>query len=834
MRYVISLLVVWIFSLQIYSQKSILFQPYRNSHLRLPAYPIITNDPYFSIWSPYNQLYSGATTHWTGNEKPIEGYLRVDGTTYRVMGAEDRPILQSVAPMANEKEWIATYTIHKPSNNWQSISFDDSQWKKGKGAFGTDNMQYVRTLWKDEHSDIFIRRMVNLSAEDLKSDLYMVYSHDDAAEFYINGTLVAKGKMDLVEGERLHLDSKLKHLLHQGTNVIAVHCYNNTGGAYVDFGLYKNISMHDYKIKTADQVAVSAMPNSTYYAFNCGNVRLDLVFTAPMLMDDYDLLSCPINYISYQVKSLDGKEHNVQFMLLTSPLLAVNTATEPTMTEWTTINDRHYIRTGTIDQPILAHKGDGICIDWGYMYLPEINGKLSIGTDSNIKRTFTYKGNLPQTLNHVKSNREVDMPSLAYLHDFGYTSQASSFTMIGYDEIEDIEYMYHRYKAYWAHNGRTTLDDMFDRLRREYTNIMSRCRELDKTIYDDAYSVGGDSYAEILSGAYRQVIAAHKLFRDKDGKLLFFSKENNSNGCVNTVDLTYPSAPLFFVYQPDLVKAMITSILDYSKSGRWTKPFAAHDIGTYPIANGQVYGGDMPLEETGNILILCAQLSRMDGNTSFVDPYWDILSSWANYLSENGQDPVNQLCTDDFAGHWAHNCNLSVKAIMGVAGFSEMNRLKGNVQRADSLMQRARNMAAKWEKDALDGDHYRLAFDKTDTWSQKYNMVWDKIWNLSLFLNATVQREMKYYEKKLNKYGLPLDCRKDYTKSDWIMWTATMSNRQSQFKKLIEPVYNYINETDSRDPISDWHDTKTGLRVGFKARSVIGGYWMPVLYFKNK
>ena len=87
---------------------------------------------------------------------------------------------------------------------------------------------------------------------------------------------------------------------------------------------------------------------------------------------------------------------------------------------------------------------------------------------------------------------------------------------------------------------------------------------------------------------------------------------------------------------------------------------------------------------------------------------------------------------------------------------------------------------------------------------------------------------------KQNPYGLPLDSRKEYTKSDWIMWTAAMSSDLETFKKFIDPLYKYINETTSRVPISDWHHTDSGEWVGFKARSVIGGYWMQVLMDKTR
>ena len=191
------------------------------------------------------------------------------------------------------------------------------------------------------------------------------------------------------------------------------------------------------------------------------------------------------------------------------------------------------------------------------------------------------------------------------------------------------------------------------------------------------------------------------------------------------------------------------------------------------------------------------------------------------------------MCTDDFAGHWAHNANLSVKAIMGIAGYSEIARMLGFNDVADEYATIAKKMAVKWEEMANEGDHYRLAFDREDTWSQKYNMIWDKMWGLNLFPNNVIDKEINYYLTKQNPYGLPLDSRKDYTKSDWIMWTAAMSSDQVTFEKFIAPLYKYINETTSRVPISDWHDTKNGKMTGFKARSVIGGYWMQVLANKK-
>ena len=782
-----------------------LFEPYQATALRAPSVPLIVSDPYFSIWSPYDKLTDGTTRHWTNDEKPLDGFLTVDGQQYRWMGA-DRVVFKTLVPMADEEAWEGLYTRAVQRDGWQQPAYTaGADWQTGRAAWGSDGLSYVRTHWSDLNSDLYVRRPFTLTAEDLQKDLWIVYSHDDVFELYLNGQKVADTGETWVDGVQLHLTGELKALLHEGENLLAAHCHNTTGGAYTDFGLYQNTNVGGPEVKVAEQKSVSVLATNTYYTFACGPVELDVVFTAPMLMDDYDLLSSPVNYISYQVRSTDGQAHSVQFSVTAARELAVNKKSQRTTTELITEGGIQYGKCGTVDQPILAKKGDGICIDWGYLYVPAINGDVSTGDDG----------------------------SITFCRDLGQTSNTASFMMLGYDEVQDIEYMYKRYKGYWAHEGKVTIFDMFGRLARDYASIMDRCRALDKTIYDDALAAGNEHYAEVLSASYRHVIAAHKLFQDEDGNLLFFSKENNSNGCVNTVDLTYPESPLFLIYNPELQKAQMTSIFDYSLSGRWTKPFAAHDLGTYPIANGQVYGGDMPLEEAGNMLTLAAHLCRIDGNTKYVDKYWDIITTWADYLSENGQDPANQLCTDDFAGHWAHNCNLSVKAIMGVAGYAEMARIRGDQETANKYMERAREMAQQWERDAREDDHYRLAFDREGTWSQKYNMIWDKLWGLNLFPGDAMERDVQYYLGSQNKYGLPLDCRKDYTKSDWIMWTAGMAKEKADFLKFVEPLYDYMNETGSRVPTSDWYDTKTGLMVGFKARSVIGGHWMRVLVEKE-
>ena len=741
------------------------------------------------------------------------------------------------AGMADDGPWEAKVkTTSTSGTSWTKEQFDDSSWETQQGAFGTKG-EYpnINTSWTATGSDIYIRRYINLTEEDLQKSLALIYSHDDVCQAYINGRRLVSTGNTWVQNVVYALTEADKAVLHEGQNVIAYHVHNTTGGALADIGLFASITGE----VMATQTACDVLPTSTYYTFTCGGVDLDLVFTAPFLMDDVELMSTPINYISYQVRSNDGEEHDVQFYYGTTPELVVDNNSQATKTTLVTQNGRQYIKSGSVDQKILGKAGDLITIDWGYLYLPNVNGTLSVADQDLTASTFASTGTLPASTSPYNSTEEGEMPQLSFVHDFGTVSQASSYMMFGYDEVYDMRYMDVNYKGYWARNGKT-IQQAFAEFQENYDDIMTRCKAQDQIIYDDGLAAGNAKYAELLCASYRHCIAAHKIFQDNKGNLLFFSKENNSNGCVNTVDLTYPSAPLFLLYNTELMKGMCTSILDYCESDRWGFDFAAHDLGTYPHANNQVYairfpsaggsfGGNMPIEESANIVILAAAISNIDGNTDWADKYWTTLTKWTNYLVENGQDPENQLCTDDFAGHLAHNANLAVKAIMGVAGYALLCWQRGEADNYTYYMNKAKEMATNWVTLAKDGTHYKLAYDRSGTWSQKYNMVWDKAWQLGLFPDLVKNQEYNYYLGRLNTYGLPLDSRSSYTKSDWEMWTAAIARSNTYFLRISDLVWKYVNETPSRVPLSDWYYTDgNGSMCAFRARSVVGGHWMKV------
>jgi len=591
------------------------------------------------------------------------------------------------------------------------------------------------------------------------------------------------------------------------------------------------------------QTQLTVLPTRSIYQFEAAGIQLTLTFTTPALPDDLDLLSRPITYLTWDVRSVDGRAHHVQIYLDVSSTLAVNTPEQKVVWSRAVLGDVQALSVGSQDQAMLTRSGDNLRIDWGYLYLalpPEQDIASCIGMDIDIRTAFVERGVLPEhddlSMPRMVKDR-APSPVLACLLDVGevHAESVSRFVVLAYDDRYSIEYFERRLRPYWRRNGAEAANLLRDAVR-DHAALQARCAAFDDQVMHDLKAIGGEGYANLAALAFRQCTAAHKLVADADGTPLYFSKENFSNGCIGTVDITYPSSPFFLYFNPQLLKAQLGFILDYAASPRWKFPFAPHDVGQYPLANGQVYGGgerneidQMPIEESGNMLLAVAALAQAEGNADFAKRHAPTLRKWADYLREYGLDPENQLCTDDFAGHLAHNVNLSLKAIVAIGAYASLCEQWGQADDAATYRQAAQSMAQQWMVNANDGDHYRLTFDRPNTWSQKYNFVWDTLLNLNLFPPEVARKEIAYYKTKQTRYGIPLDSRKTYTKLDWIVWTATMAEDHADFMAFIQPLTVWINEAPSRVPMNDWFETTDGRQMNFQARSVVGGIYLPLL-----
>jgi hypothetical protein len=589
------------------------------------------------------------------------------------------------------------------------------------------------------------------------------------------------------------------------------------------------------------QVRLEVLPTRTIYQFEGQGVHVTWTFTSPLLPTNLDVLSRPVTYFTVSVHSTDGQAHAVSCYFDSAAELTVNTPEQKVTWGRFVLEGLDVLRASALEQPVLQKSGDNLRIDWGYLYLalPRRPDHHTFLCDrEGAVRQFVERGEIPVSDDlRMPRSASDETPVLACLIDFKkiQSTPTSRHWLLAYDDLYSIEYFHRKLRPYWRRNG-LEAGGMLREAEADYAGLLEACVRFDTEFIEDLVSVGGDSYAQIAALAYRQCLAAHKLVADIDGKPFLFPKENFSNGCIATVDVQYPSSPMFLLLNPKLLRALIVPILEYAQLPRWRFPFAPHDLGTYPLANGQVYGGgerteenQMPVEESGNMLLMVTALAQVEGDTGFALQYWPVLSRWADYLREKGMDPENQLCTDDFAGHLAHNANLSLKAILALGGYARLCEMAGKAPEAAKYRNIATEMVPHWIQLANDGDHFRLAFDKPGTWSQKYNLVWDRLLGLNLFPPAVAAQEVAFYKTKQNKYGLPLDNRSQYTKLDWTVWTATLAESRQDFETFLNPVLRFAQESPSRVPLTDWYWTQDAKQRGFQARSVVGGVYIKML-----
>jgi hypothetical protein len=217
-------------------------------------------------------------------------------------------------------------------------------------------------------------------------------------------------------------------------------------------------------------------------------------------------------------------------------------------------------------------------------------------------------------------------------------------------------------------------------------------------------------------------------------------------------------------------------------------------------ANENIVETQMPVEEAGNMLVLAAALARAEGHAGFAATLRVLLRQWADYLVEAGLNPGEQLRTHDFSGVLGHNVNLSAKAIMGIAVYTQLAAQLGDATEAARVRATAEDFAARWIHDASNGDGTRLAFNQPGSWSLKYNLVWDRLLGFDLFPEAERRREQDFYRTKTGLYGVPLDGRSTVTKPEWMLWAACLAADRPLLEDWSERIIRYANETPSRVP----------------------------------
>eukprot|EP01114_Cavostelium_apophysatum_P001767 TRINITY_DN1153_c1_g1_i3.p1 TRINITY_DN1153_c1_g1~~TRINITY_DN1153_c1_g1_i3.p1 ORF type:complete len:726 (-),score=182.07 TRINITY_DN1153_c1_g1_i3:55-2037(-) len=585
------------------------------------------------------------------------------------------------------------------------------------------------------------------------------------------------------------------------------------------------------------QLSVQVFPTRTQYMFQQSGIALTLTFTTPALIDDIDLLSRPITFISFDIESVDNNGHQVELYFDHTGEIAVNTVDEEIVWSRASSNLVDSMRIGTSAQSYFDITGDGVGIDWGFAYLgvPIDNQASTVMCGAlSARNTFASSGMIPTSDDTNMPRAASDnWPVLAASWNLGVvnTTFQSKYVIFGYDEVQSIDYFGQVLTPYWRQNFGSMLD-LFDTSVQEYPIILEDCVSWDYTVMSMGYSVGGSKYSTLLALAYRQTLGGCKLvWNDKEQDYWYFMKEISSDGDISTVDVVFPASPFFVLLSPQLLKKLQIPLLAYANNETSTPydyVFAPHHLGTWPVANIQSNQQEnMPIEETGNMLMMILTAAVQQNDVDWFYPrYWNVLQNWGDYLVQNLPDPGNQLCTDDFEGPTPHDANLAVKGIVAIDCFAMLNVLVGRNDSYDKYHNIAIQYANQWMNLANPNDtnHYALRFDQPG-WSLKYNLLYQVILGLDTFPKSVFQMEFDFYNTQKLTYGVPLDVRHDYTKLDWQFWVAAMFEDKSDWYDWVDFLYDYANTTPSRVPLSDWYHATTGEQAGFQARTVVGGLY---------
>jgi len=239
---------------------------------------------------------------------------------------------------------------------------------------------------------------------------------------------------------------------------------------------------------------------------------------------------------------------------------------------------------------------------------------------------------------------------------------------------------------------------------------------------------------------------------------------------------------------------------------------------------------------------------------------YKLWKQWTSYLEDFSLEPHNQLCTDDFAGWLALQTNLALKGIIGIKAMSELAEVLGEKEDAKYYRNVSEVYIKKWEEYGMsrDGGRAKLAYDWYGSWTTLYSLYADALLcfhpssanasaDTATNLPSTQQQPLhpshsgttnfipdriyttqsRWYATVMQTYGLPLDSRHLYTKSDWEFQAAAVASRSTR-TQILDRVAKWLNETATDRPFVDLYETEgEGGFPGpnFFARPVVGSHF---------
>lgn len=419
-------------------------------------------------------------------------------------------------------------------------------------------------------------------------------------------------------------------------------------------------------------------------------------------------------------------------------------------------------------------------------------------------------------------------------------------------------YLQDRY-GYWM-SQYPNFSDAVSFFLSDFENALAHCIKLDNQVDKDSQeAVGGglvgEMYSSITQLSIRQSFGTIEItvpynetsqkYNTSDTHI--FLKEISSNGDMQTVDVFFPQFPMLTYFNPNLLRDLMKSIFEYTESSLYPNKWCVHDLGVYPSAFGHDDGRDEPMqvEESGNMILLSLHYAQMVGKKKalpFLKQHYKSMQQWAQYLITDSLIPAEQLSTDDFAGQLANQSNLAIKGIQGIAAMGEIATWLNKTKDAKKYNKISSTYIQAFYGLAINKNdtHVKLDYQDDKSWGTLYNLIFDRLLNLQLVAEEVYDKQDAFYPTKQKEYGIPLDSRFTWQKSDWAMFASATAAVTSTRDLWIENLYKFISSGNTDAPFTDLFETRTGdfpkqpftPSIRFIARPVVGGHLMHLALLK--
>jgi Domain of unknown function (DUF5127)/Domain of unknown function (DUF4965) len=342
----------------------------------------------------------------------------------------------------------------------------------------------------------------------------------------------------------------------------------------------------------AKQNSVTTTPTQTVFSLTAGPVNISVTFLSPVEYNDIQRQSIPLSLVFVTAESNDGKSHAVQVYSDITGEWATGDLSQ--VVTWN-ISNSNGMKTWTIERESPIPFGESNDYpNWGQaVYVTSEDATYASGADVDIRSSFVKNGKLNNTNDNNFRCAQCNWPVVGFAYDLGKVKKASKPVqfVVGHLREQNVQILNEPQEALWKSYWKDA-SSMIKFFWNDVATSMSRANALDSTLLKDAYKVGGQAYADIISFSLRQAIGGTEFGGNKSSPVLYM-KEISSDGNMQTVDMLFPSLPVFYHLNADFIKYSLEPLFYQMENGHWPKAFSIHDIGShYPNATGHADGSE--------------------------------------------------------------------------------------------------------------------------------------------------------------------------------------------------------------------------------------------------